>query len=380
MARHEGLDPILTACGKAGLNLGSAALILLMAASQTAMAATTNPKPTNPRPADPRPSDARAVVIVSGGGSVTPFTTPTQACKRGLAAGNSATALRQFLLSKGKRVFTAPAMVPWGTVAEPDPSSFGAFGDCPIVLPEQFTIMTLGDIDASGEKLARFLTYLHTTYKVREVDLVGHSNGGLYSRAATRIIQQTKSPVRVRSITMLGTPNHGSVPGSFTWGELSLADCRGNSFCQSFNQGWAAFAARSDLVLNRENTFRYLDGQGLVGSSGWNAAQAGYLDGIPVTLLAGTYFTNSGGAPRMWPYDGITSRYSAWAEGLSDAVMPHRTCWQAPLTHSIFVSDKIPADWQTAITWNTAALKRVNQAIDQAGTALQQPTRQGCQG
>ena len=36
----------------------------------------------------------RAVVIVSGEGSITPFTTPSLACKRGLAAGNTATALR----------------------------------------------------------------------------------------------------------------------------------------------------------------------------------------------------------------------------------------------------------------------------------------------
>jgi len=158
----------------------------------------------------------RAVVMVSGGGTVTPFTTPSLACKRGLAAGNSLTALRTALLAKGKQVYTAPVMMPWGTVSEPDPQSFGAFGDCPVVLPEQMTIMSLGDIDASGEKLARFLDHLHNTYGVSDVDLVGHSNGGLYSRAATRILRQTQAPVRIRSITMLGTPNNGSVPGSFT--------------------------------------------------------------------------------------------------------------------------------------------------------------------
>jgi hypothetical protein len=48
------------------------------------------------------------------------------------------------------------------------------------------------------------------------------------------------------------------------------------------------------------------------------------------------------------------------------------------LTHSIFVSDKISADWQTAITWNKAALERVNQAIDESDAALSQPNRRGC--
>lgn len=328
---------------------------------------------------------ARAVVIVSGGGSVTPFTTPTQACRRGLAAGNTATALRKALLAKGKQVYTAPAGMPWGAVSEPDPQSFGAFGDCPALLPEHLTIMTLGDIDASGEKLARFLNHLHDTYQISQVDLVGHSNGGLYSRAATRILRQTKSAVRVRSITMLGTPNNGSVPGSFTWGEFNLADCKSNAFCETFNTGWGQVAANYDLGLNRENTFKYLDGKGipptLSGPWGWNAAQTGYLNGIPVTLMAGTYFSeNNAGDPRMWPYDGITSRFSAWAEGVNDAVIPHRTCWQGPLTHSIFVSDKISAPWQTALTWNPAALARVNQAIDEADTALNQPNRQGCLG
>ena len=80
----------------------------------------------------------------------------------------------------------------------------------------------------------------------------------------------------------------------------------------------------------------------------------------------------------MWPYDGITSRYSAWAEGVSDEVIPWRTCWEAPLTHSVFVSDAAGLPWDTGITWAAVALARVNQAIDEADTALEQPNRQGC--
>lgn len=321
-------------------------------------------------------AENRAVVIVSGGGAISPFTTPDQACsdEEGfLAAGNSDTALREYLLEMGKQVYTAPAMVPWGTVAEPDPTSFGPFKDCPIVLPESMTIMSAGDIDASGEKLARFLGYLNTEYGVTDVDLVGHSNGGLYSRAATRILKQTGSPITVRSLTMIGTPNNGSVPGSYTWGEFSKPDCLGNAFCEKFNEEWLAYAADADLGLNREDTFKYLDGP-----PGWNNAQVGYLDGIPVTLLAGTYFTADGGDPRMWPYDGITSRYSAWAEGVSDDVIPWRTCWEAPLTHSIFVSDAADLPWDTAITWAADALARVNQAIDESDTALSTPSGEGC--
>ena len=321
---------------------------------------------------------------MSGGGAVSPFTTPTQACSSDdgfLEAGNTDTALRVSLLAAGKQVYTAPAMVPGGPVSDPDPTSFGPFKDCPVVLPESMTVMSAGDVDAAGEKLARFVNYLHDTYGVTDVDFVGHSNGGLFSRAATRILKQTSAPITVRSISMLGTPNDGSVPGSYTWGEYEKADCLGVVFCEKFNENWLEYAAQGDLGLNRENTFKYLDGP-----LGWNEAQVGYLDGIPVTLLAGAAFTADGGKPTMWPYDGITSRYSAWASGVSDAVIPWRTCWVAPLTHSTFVTDAYnqlsqakPAwDWQTALTWNADALARVNRAIDESDTALQRPTRQGC--
>ena len=104
----------------------------------------------------------------------------------------------------------------------------------------------------------------------------------------------------------------------------------------------------------------------LMGASGWNAAQGDALDGIPVTLLAGTYFTAEGGNPTMWPYDGLVSQHSAWATDVPEAIMPIRATWSGPLTHSIFCSHAVGADWQTALTWNVDALARVAQALDEA--------------
>jgi len=323
-----------------------------------------------------KPAPSRAVIIVSGGGTITPFTTPTQACSSApgfLSAGNTATALRDFLLEQGKQVYTAPTMSDWGVVSEPDPSSFAPFKGCPTVLPEVMTIMSAGDIDAGGERLARFLNYLYTDYGVTDVDLVGHSNGGLWSRAAINILKATNSPVTIRSLVTMGTPHVASVPGRYTWGEITLADCMGVQFCIDFNKVWIEYAGQADKGLNREDTLKYLDGP-----DGWNNAQGNALDGIPVTLMAGTYFTAMGGDPTIWPYDGITSRYSGWAADVSDAIMPHRSCWAAALTHSIFVSDFAKIDWQTALTWNTDALAEVNRAINESDTALSQPNRQGC--
>lgn len=325
--------------------------------------------------AEPEPIENRAVVIMSGGGATSPFTTPTKACKTGLAAGNSDTALREYLLEQGKQVYTAPASADWGVVAEPPADSFGAFGDCPEVLPEYMTVMSSGDVNASGERLTRFIMYLHETYGVTDVDFVGHSNGGLYSRVAIKLIKQLELPVTVRSLTMLGTPNDGAFPTAYAAGEVELSDCVGDAFCEKFLTAWKDYAGQVDKGLNAEDTIRYVDGDG-----GWNKAQEGYLDGIPVMLIGGSYWSNPAGKPELWPFDGITPVYSAFAEGVSDEVIPHRTCWSAPLTHSIFVSDFAELDWQTAMTWNTESLVQVNKAIDRADIALSEPNRQGCSG
>lgn len=324
------------------------------------------------------PPPNRAVVVVSGGGATTPFTTPTQACSSDegyLSAGNTATGLRDYLLAQGKQVYTAPAMLTWGTVQESKPGEFGPFKSCPIVLPEDVTIMSTGDINAGGERLARFLEYLNSQYGVTDVDLVGHSNGGLWSRAAIWVLKKTGSPITVKSLTTLGTPHEGSVPAGYQYGEFSLKDCMGNAFCESFNKGWVPYAGKADKGLNKEDTPAFLNGP-----DGWNVNQGNVLDGIPVTLMAGTIFRAKGGPAAMWPYDGLVSRYSAWAPTVPDAVIAHRTCWAAALTHSIFISDAAKLDWQTALTWNTDALARVDQAIDEADSALGQPNRQGCPG
>ena len=321
----------------------------------------------------PPAKEVRAVVLMSGGAAVSPFTTPDKACTTGLAAGNTDTALREFLLKQGKLVYTAPASDTWGVVTEPDPSSFGAFGNCPLVLPEQLTVMSSGDIDSSAQRLARFVMYLHDSYGLTDVDFVGHSNGGLFVRGAIRILEQTKAPVTIHSLTMIGTPNVGAFPTAYATGSIGLDACAGNAFCIGFNSAWLKYAGRMDKGLNAEDTKRFLLGKG-----DWNEAQAGYLDNIPVTMLGGSNWTNAAGDPSLWPYDGIVPVASAHAVGVSDAVIPHRACWSAPLTHSIFVSDYAKLDWNTALTWNTAALARVNAAIDSADSALSQPNREGC--
>lgn len=291
---------------------------------------------------------------MSGGDAVSPFTTPDQACATGLAAGNTDTALREHLLWEGHRVFTAPAMNGRTAVREPEADSFGAFGGMPVVLPEHMTVNSVGDIDAAGEHLARFVAYLHAEHDVAEVDWIGHSNGGLFVRAATRVLQQTGAPVTVRSLTTLGTPWMGSVPLRYAAGEITLADACGDPLVEKLFAGLKEHAELTDLGLAPENTEHYMGGPG-----GWNAAQTGVLNGIPALLVAGTHFSASAGDPTVWPFDGLVSRFSAWAQTVTADVLPDARRMEFPVTHSIWVCDLAGLPWETGMTWNPDVLATV---------------------
>jgi triacylglycerol lipase len=315
--------------------------------------------------------DKRAVVIVSGGAAVTPFTTNTDACESGLAAGNTATALREKLIADGFEVFTAPAMDARSQVVEPDPESFGAFGDCPEPLPANMTIFSTTDIDFSGEHLARFAQYLNTEFGVTEIDWVGHSNGGLYSRSATRILQEINSPVQTASLTTVGTPWMGSFPFQMALGEFPTSECVGDAVCEEIVSGITS-ALDPSVALSGQQLYGYH-----LGEKGWNQAQLGVLDDIPVHLIGGGYLTNSAGDPRFWPFDGTVSEYSALAEGLPAETAPLKQCQGYPLTHSIFVSDALGLDWQTALTWNDDVLNEVSSFISEV-RAGGLPSGDGC--
>lgn len=302
----------------------------------------------------------RAVVVMSGGDAVSPFTTPESECSGGLAAGNTDTAVRRHLLDRGHAVFTAPAMNAPGVVVEPDPASFGAFADMPLVLSEHLTVCSVGDIDTAGESLARFVSHLHDAYGVDEVDWVGHSNGGLFARAATRILQRSGTPVAVRSLIALGTPWLGGVPTRYVAGEIGIEQAGGDARLAALFEGFAERAAEADLGLVAEDTESYL-----CGPDGWNAAQAGVLADIPVLLVAGTWFDAFKGDPGVWPLDGLVSRSSALALGLDASVLPIATRLEFPVTHSIWVSDQCGLPWPTGMTWNPGVLDAVVDFLDE---------------
>ena len=320
-------------------------------------------------------SGGHAVVVVSGGDATSPFTTPDAACASGLAAGNTDTGPRQYLLDRGYTVFTSPALAGRGPVV--DQGGFGAFGACPITLPENMTVNSTGSIDTAGEHLARFFTYLHDNYGVTDIDVVGHSMGGLYSRAAFRVLQSLGSPITIRSLTTLGTPWQGSYLTDYANGITPKSDCLGVQFCETAMDGLKAEVARLVAGSGREVNQAFL-----MGPDGWNEYQAGVLDRIPVVLIGGNRFSAPAGAtapnPTVWPNDGIVATWSALAPDVSDRVLPHRQCFRFDDTHSIFVSNLAGLPWETGLTWDPRVLEVVRAAIDEADGALATPNRVGC--
>lgn len=303
----------------------------------------------------------RAVVLMSGGDAASPFTTPDAACSTGLAAGNTNTALREFLLGRGYQVFTAPAHNGRGIVRDPDPASFGAFGGQPEVLGEQFTVNSDGDIDLAGEHLARFMELLLERYGVDEVDFIGHSNGGLFARSAIRTMGLLDIPVRTRTLTTLASPWMGTLPLRWAYGEIPDAELMGQEFAVKAAAGLKERIGQGDLGLAQENTYHYL-----VGAGRWNDFQIGVLDDIPVYLIGGTHFTAEGGDPELWPNDGLVTSFSATAAGLPRTVAPIQTTATFPVTHSIFISDLIAQPWETGMTWNPDVLESVAQFLASA--------------
>lgn len=296
----------------------------------------------------------RAVLLVSGGGAVTPYTTPDQAAGSGLAAGNTMTALRSHLLAAGRSVYTAPARIGPGTVTED--AGWQGFADVPEVLPADVTVNAVGDIDAAGASLARFLRWLTAHEGVTEIDIVAHSMGGLFSRAALR--ERADDSPRVTRLVTLGTPWTGGLLGDVVVGDLTLADAAGDTATENILRTSSDYARAVSQGAAEEVSERFLAGE-----DGWNARQRGVLDGLPVTLVAGRYFHAATEPAMLWPHDGLVSLRSARADLVGDDVLPLRSVHEFDDVHSIFFADTFGLDWTRALTWDPDVFEVVDAAL-----------------
>jgi len=299
---------------------------------------------------------SRAVVIVSGGGAVSPYTTNDLAAASGFTAGSTDTALREHFIAAGHLTFTAPATIGEGTAISD--SGFGGFADVPVVLPNDLTVNSVGDIDEAGASLARFFQFLESKFGITTFDVVAHSMGGLFSRAAYRVLKASNSPIQYRSLTTLGTPWQGAFFADYAIGDLDLNAAGDSAFTRRVMIEGDTYQANVSQGAGEQVTRQYL-----MGETGWNQRQAGVLDNVCVTLIAGTYFADDESPLDVWPHDGLVAAHSALAEAVPQSVLPLRATQTFPDVHSIFFTDQLGLPLERALTWDPDVLRLVTTVI-----------------
>lgn len=342
---------------------------LVIAVAASALALTACSSSSGGDASSSAPATPPTVVIVSGVAAISPYTTPDAACATGLAAGNTDTYIREQLLAAGFNVYTSPAMVGGGVVVDQDTPEGGPFGDCPEQPPADVTANPIVSPVTVGGVVANFLRWLQTTEGVDEVHLVAHSMGGIFSRVAIGDLKAAGDGPRVLSLTTVGSPWETVMIGNYAPGQDPTTACDGNQACLAFQAPLLQVPTVVDEMLPFLQNPAFPE---------WTQQQAGVLDGIPVTLIGGTYFTKDGGSAERWPNDAVVQIDGALARGVSDEVLPHRTCHSFPDTHSIAVSAVVGAPENTALTWDPQVSEAIIAGINAAPTALESENRVGC--
>ncbi len=218
-----------------------------------------------------------AVVLVSGFDTTTPFSVPATSCAtRAGPTWSAPTGPAASLRAAGEAVFTAPIANAGRSPGSPCTEPGGA------VPPAADVIDSNGDVNDNGAALKRFLQFLATNYGVTSVSLVGHSDGGLWSRSAITQLRAANVEPVVQSLTTLGTPHTGSFGAD-------LAEYVVNGRCEASNPTVQAVCEALLSVINRliadlgPIATRELSSSFL---AGWNPEQT---IGCPVSVAAGTY-------------------------------------------------------------------------------------------
>ncbi|MCC4907976.1 triacylglycerol lipase [Microbacterium sp. cx-59] len=297
-----------------------------------------------------------AVVLVSGGAAVTPFTTPDAGARTGLAAGNTMTAMRAHLLRAGHAVFTAPARIGPGTVA--DDTGWQGFSDVPAELPAAMTINAAGTIADAGHALHTFLAHLTATFDLDRIDVVAHSMGGLFTRAALGQSRADPSVAPLSRLVTLGTPWSGSLLGDVLAGDIRLEDAHEDPATIAILEQSREYADRVSQGAAGQVSHAFL-----AGADGWNDTQRGALDDISVTLIGGSFFASADQPPTLWPHDGLVALRSASAREVSDAVLPRRTIHEVDDVHSIYFADRFGLSWDRALTWDPRVFDLIDGAL-----------------
>lgn len=252
------------------------------------------------------PAPGSAVAFVSGFTTTTPFTSSAPQCagQEGSTWG-APTGAPALLRAAGYAVFTAP-VGNHGRVAAP----CAAPGQP--VPPGSATIDSNGDVDANGRALLTFLSFLRASYGITNVQLVGHSDGGLWSRSAFTQYPSANAPTpTVQSLTTLGTPHTGSYAADLAE-YVHDGECDTSGLEQEICE--LVLPVLDDMIGDLgDDAVKELSSSYL---AGWNRQQT---IGCPVTVVAGTYVALSSwigwAVPAYYfPDDGVVGEASGLNE------------------------------------------------------------------
>jgi hypothetical protein len=259
--------------------------------------------------AAPAASASSAVVLVSGFTTSTPFSTSDPSCA-GKEGDTWSTSVAPVLKGAGFTVFTAPEG-PNTNGSVPGTAPTPCLGPGQAAPPAADTINTGGDVDQDGQRLGQFLAFLNQSYGVTDVQLVGHSDGGIWSRAA--ITQAGTFPgVTVTTLTTLGSPHEGSFVADLAQGVGGL-DCTSTTspLLKALCQG----VQEIDQLIGQELGPTALAELSSTFTGTWNTTQS--IGACPTTVVGGTYVTVpyvGSLLPQYYnPSDGVVGQSSAMA-------------------------------------------------------------------
>jgi triacylglycerol lipase len=244
-----------------------------------------------------------AVLLVSGFDTASPFTTPDPSCdgKEG-PEWDPVGGIAKTLKPAGLDVFTAPVRQTGEPLLQP------CSGAGELVPPDTAVIDSNGETDANGKALANLIGFLRDAYGVERLQIVGHSDGGLWSRSA--ITQDgAYTGVEVRSLTTLGTPHTGSLVADLAI-ELNGGQCDfSNEIEQLICDGVVDVAQLMLKDLGQVATSELTNGF----LTGWNPKQR--IGSCPVTGIAGDHVgIDLPGLEYYTPNDGAVGLASALGE------------------------------------------------------------------
>lgn len=329
-------------------------------------------------------TSGRAVVVIEGGGSPHPFTSPWAACDGGRPQ------YVQALLDAGLPVFTAPGFGNTYT------STAGQSG-CPPQPPIEVQWNTSEYPTQAGQAVLGLLGYLHATYGYRTFDLVGYSYGGVVARATVATLKQrppagTMAPafsyaqaavdagIVIPSLVTLNSPHLGG-PAYDIAADPAV-------YLRPVTEAWGRqFANSSKSLIEFQRTAGAGSIHVLVTSAhakrnpdSWDAQQVGVLDGVALTLIAGDYCgktcgddrPSAGGGPRKnLRTDGTVPVYSQLmlpcptacpappgSVYIPKGLVPEETVVRKtfPTVHSTFVTKGLGLPEARAVSRNPAAI------------------------